>query len=89
MGLYRVFKKDEEQGRNWAVMADDTAEAKLLVPKDLRIGFFNDLDKDFITVRTEESTYWGMTYRRSEKLKDVELSWKRQNKKGVLTEFRP
>jgi hypothetical protein len=97
MSLYRVYKKDDERGTNWAVMANDTDTAKSFVcrtvgisdPKDLRIGFFDDFTKGYVTVREEVPTHWGWKSRESNSLAVVEKRWKLTGKTGILTEFKP
>ena len=104
MGLYRVYKKGEERGTNWVVMADDTDAAKLLVcqhikvshpdiveawVKALRVGFLDNFEKDYITVRVKQSYYWGLDGWQTTPLKEVEKIWKHSGKTGVVTTFKP
>ena len=97
MGLYRVYKKDEERGTNWVVMAEDTNEAKRLVifaepgiiASELRVGFLDAFEKNHITVRVKQSYFWGLDGWQTTPLKEVEKIWKHSGKTGVVTTFKP
>ena len=101
MGLYRVYKKDEERDTNWVVLAVDTDAAKAFVIlhlgggstsftlKDFRVGFLDEFAKGYISVRTKQQYYWGLEGWKSLPLKEVEKIWKRTGKTGVMTEYKP